>query len=152
IALRGRGLVGVIGPHSTPEDITYMINRASFFSDSIRRKPRAPVNIPVTVRSGARTVKTAASQLSRDGMFIVTLNPPVAGAELDIEFRLPGGDKDFRTKAKALYCIEINKELNIISSPNDPFKRLVTHPGMAVFFMDLPDEEREAIDRYIGMI
>jgi len=113
----------------------------------LKRNPRIQVNLPVELKSGPRTIRTNASLLSRDGMFIVTLNPLPANALCELRFSLPG--RLLETAARVLYNISINKDLNIIADPKDPFKRLVSHPGMAVFFTGLSDSEKEEIDGYI---
>ena len=107
------------------------------------------MKIPVAVRSGGGTLKTVASQISRDGMFIVTLSPQAARSICDIEFDVPGAKTGLRTRARVVYNIKADTDLSIISSPKDPFKRLVAHPGMAVYFLDLPEADRSSIDEYI---
>lgn len=150
--LRERGLMGVITPDTTAEDTAFLVNKSLFYDKMMRRNPRVPVNIQVDVKAGMKTIKTFSSLLSRDGMFIVTLSPLDVNTVFDLEFWVPGIKEKMRTKAKVLYNISINKELNIIANLKDPFKRLVSHPGMAVFFMDLPQEDRESIDSYIKTI
>ncbi len=151
-ALKGSGLMGVLSGSSTPEEVSLVLNKAMFYDRMLRKNPRVPVDIPVEVRAAAKTIKTFCSLLSRDGMFIVTLNPLPVDSICDLVFTHPSGARELRTRIKVLYNISINKDLNIIASPKDPFKRLVTHPGMAVFFIDLPEEERAAIDRYIESV
>ncbi|MBI5491779.1 MAG: PilZ domain-containing protein [Deltaproteobacteria bacterium] len=149
--LKESGLMGVLSGSSTPEEVSLALNKALFYDRMLRKNPRVPVDIPVEVRAAAKTIKTFCSLLSRDGMFIVTLNPLPVDSICGLVFTPPGGG-ELRTKIKVLYNIPINKDLNIIASPRDPFKRLVTHPGMAVLFIDLPEGERAAIDRYIESI
>ena len=150
--LREKGLHGVITPKTAPEDLAFLLNRAIFYDKMVKRNPRAPVNLPVVITFGSRVVNTFASLLSRDGMFIVTMSPFEVNALCSLRFSLPGGEKEFSTGARVLYRVVINKELNIISNPRDPFKRMVSHPGMAVFFADLPEEDREEINRYVESI
>lgn len=151
-ALKEKGLIGVVTRGSAPEYISFTVNQALFYNKMLKRNPRAAVNIPVGLKTGARTMKSFASALSRDGMFIVTLNPLPADSACHVSFSVPGIKKQFETKARVIYNIPINKELNIISSPGDPFKRLVAHPGMAVFFVDLHEDERALIDEYIKKV
>lgn len=151
-ALKESGLVGVITGATTPEVITFLANSAIFYSKVLRRNPRVPVSIQVDIRAGSRVIKTTSSLLSRDGMFVVTLNPLPSDTVCDLEFDSPATGKRLSMKARVLYSISVNKDLSIISSPADPFKRIVTHPGMALFFIDLPDEERKLIDGYIEAV
>jgi hypothetical protein len=81
-------------------------------------------------------------------MFVRSLGPPPVNSVCVLEFEIPDS-KRMKTKARVIYHIEVNRDLNIISRPSDPFKRLVMHPGMAVFFLDIPEEDKAVIDRYI---
>lgn len=151
-ALRDNGLLGVVTPETSPEDTAFLLNRALFYDKMLKRNPRVPVNLPVILSSAHKVINSFASLLSRDGMFIVTLNPLEVNALCSLRFSLPDGGKDFSTGARVLYRVAINKELNIIANPRDPFKRMVSHPGMAVFFMDMSQEDRDTIDKYIETI
>lgn len=150
--LREAGLVGVIRRDTAPEEAIYLVNRALFYRKMLKRNPRVPVDIPVIMRIGGKSVRTNATQLSRDGIFIVTLSPPGAGETCEVEFALPGSTRRFRTTGRVIYNVTLNTELKIISSPEDPFRRLVAHPGAAVFFLGLPEEEREFLDGYIDSL
>lgn len=147
--LRDNGLHGVITPKTSAEDLAFLLNRAIFYDKMVKRNPRAPVNLPVRLTCGTRGVTTFASLLSRDGMFVVTMSPFEVNALCSVSFSLPGGKKEFSTGARVLYRVVINRDLGIISNPRDSFKRMVSHPGMAVCFVDLPDEDRDAIGKYV---
>lgn len=151
-ALKESGMHGVITPMTSPEDLAFLLNRAIFYDKMVKRNPRALVNLPVALTSGKKAVNTFASLLSRDGMFIVTMSPLEVNGLCALRFTLPGGKKEFSTGARVLYRVVINKELNIISNPRDPFKRMVSHPGMAVFFEDMPQEDRDEIGRYVESV
>lgn len=148
-ALRAGGLVGVITPETSHEEVSFLVNSALFYTRVLGRNPRLSVELPVEFSIGGRSMKTHATTISRDGMFIVTLNPLEPGSLCDVSFEVPGTERKLATGARILYNIEINRDLKIISSPEDPFRRLVSHPGMAVFFTDLPEEDRDLIDDFI---
>lgn len=143
------GLLGIITGSTSPEDIAFLINKALFYDKMLKRNPRVPVNIPVTLTDGSKVINSSSTLLSRDGMFIVTLNPLPVNHSCLLKFEVPGAGRAMETNVKVLYNITINKDLNIIANPRDPFKRLVAHPGMAVFFTDLPQRDRDLIDRHI---
>lgn len=151
-ALKQGGLVGVITGESSPEEISLMVNSAFFYTRMIKRNPRAQVSMPVEIRAESRSIKTTASSLSRDGIFAVTLNPLPENTVCELFFEDPLSGKRLSTSARVLYNISINKDLSIISSPGDPFKRIVTHPGMALLFLDLPEKEREHLESYIKKV
>lgn len=147
--LREAGLVGLITSATSPEVMVLHLNKALFYDMMRRKNPRVPVSIPINLSHDGKEYATFASLLSKDGMFIVTLNPLPSGTICDLAFKLPRRKKVFRSKIKVLYTITVNKELSIIANSSDPFKRLVTHPGMAVFFEDMGQEERDSINAYI---
>ena len=118
----------------------------------VKRNPRAPVTVPVVLTSGSAVVNSFASLLSRDGMFIVTMNPLEVNGLCTLKFSLPDREKEFSTEARVIYRVVINKDLNIIANPRDPFKRMVSHPGMAVFFVDMPQSERDEINRFVESV
>lgn len=151
-ALKEGGLAGVITPDSTPEEIAFFINKALFQEAAIRRNPRVPVNLPVRLDTGSGVVETFASLLSREGMFVVTINPLPVGSTCEVEFTLPDEGERLSTPSRVLYQIAVNRDLNIISNPSNPFKRLVSHPGMAVYFTGLGREEKKRIDEYIESV
>jgi hypothetical protein len=151
-ALKQGGLVGVITGESSHEEIALMVNAAFFYTRMIKRNPRAQVSMPVEIRADSRSIKTTASSLSRDGIFAVTLNPLPENTVCELFFEDPLSGKRLSTSARVLYNISINKDLSIISSPGDPFKRVVTHPGMALLFLDLPEKEREHLESYIKTV
>lgn len=150
--LKQGGLVGLITAGSSPEEITLLVNAAFFHTRMIKRNPRAPVSMPVEIKAGSRSIKTTASSLSRDGIFVVTLNPLPDKTVCELSFDDPVSGVRLTTGARVLYNISINKDLSIISSPGNPFKRIVTHPGMALLFLDLPEDDRERIDTYVKSI
>lgn len=151
-SLKAKGFVGAINARTSPEDTAFLVNKALFYSRMLKRNPRVPVNIPVELSSGAKVIRTNASMLSRDGIFVITMNPLPVNSLCDLVFSLPGCERPFKTVARVLYIISINKDLGIIADPRDPFKRLVAHPGMAMLFVDMGGEERALIEAYIETI
>jgi len=146
------GLVGVLTEASSPEEISLLVNSAFFRIRMIKRNPRATVSMPVEIRAASRSIKTTASSLSRDGLFAVTLNPLPQNTVCEVSFSDPVSGEKLTTGARVLYSISINKDLSIISSPVDPFKRIVTHPGMALLFLDLPEQNRVRLEDYVRTI
>ncbi|MBI1912471.1 MAG: PilZ domain-containing protein [Deltaproteobacteria bacterium] len=147
--LKEKGLMGVISGRTSLEDVAFLLNKAIFYNKMLKRNPRIPVSIPVELKAGSKVIRTTCSLLSRDGMFIVTLNPLPINYLCRLKFELAGVDGEMETEVRVLYNVAINKDLNIIANPRDPFKRLVSHPGMAVVFVDLAQEKRDLIDEYI---
>lgn len=150
--LKEAGLIGVVCGDTPPEDLAFLLKKAFFYEKMLRRNPRAPVSIPVALSFGPMEVSSFATLLSRDGIFVVSLNPPPVNSACKLRFNLPGAQKELTTGARVLYQISVNRDLNIISSPGDPFKRLVSHPGMALLFTDMPESDRDLIESYIETV
>jgi hypothetical protein len=146
--LKEYGLIGVVSRDTPDEEVVFLVNKALFYNKVIRRNPRVQISIPVVLHCKGDMLKTDSTQLSREGMFIKSLNPPEVNSACSLEFEIPGG-RVIKTAARVIYHVMINRDLSIIISPSDPFKRLVMYPGMAVFFTDIADEEKAAIDSYI---
>lgn len=151
-SLAEASLAGVITPETPPEDISFLLNRAFFFAMATGRNRRVPVNIPVKVVDEGRAIETVASMLSREGAFINTLNPADAGTECEVTVELPDGGPPFVTGARVLYGAGVNRDISIISNEAEPYRRLVSHPGMAVLFTGLTAEDAARIDSYIESV
>ena len=149
--LKEYGLIGAVSKDTPDEELVFFVNKALFYNKVIRRNPRVQISIPVVLRCKGNMLKTDSTQLSREGMFISSLHPPEVNSACSLEFEIPGG-RLVKTGARVIYHITINKDLSIITSPSDPFKRLVMYPGMAVFFTDIADEDKAAIDSYIDSL
>ena len=149
--LKEYGLIGVVSRDAPDEEVVFLVNKALFYNKVIRRNPRVQISIPVVLRCKGDMLKTDSTQLSREGMFIKSLNPPEVNSACSLEFEIPGG-RVIKTGARVIYHVMINKDLSIIINPSDPFKRLVMYPGMAVFFTDITNEDKAAIDSYIGAL
>ncbi len=152
VSLKAKGFMGAINARTSPEDTAFLVNKAVFYSKMLKRNPRVPVNIPVELSAGVKVIKANASMLSRDGIFVITMNPLPVNSLCDLVFKLPGSEETFKTVTRVLYNISINKDLGIIADPRDPFKRLVAHPGMAMLFVDMGVDERARIEAYIETI
>lgn len=151
-ALAAACCTGVITPDTPPEDISFILNRTFFHAAASGRNRRVSVNIPVTVREQGRTIETVASMLSREGAFINTLNPPGEGTECTVELRLPDGAAPAMTTARVLYSAGVNRDISIISNDAEPYRRLVSHPGMAVLFTGLTQGDADRIELFMASI
>ena len=147
-SLKEYGLIGIVSLDTPDEEAVFLLNKAIFYNKVIRRNPRVQISIPVVLHCEAGMLTTDSTQLSREGMFISSLHPPEVNSLCSLEFEIPGG-RVIKTGGRVIYHVMINKDLSIITSPSDPFKRLVMYPGMAVFFTDVKDEDKAAIDHYI---
>ncbi|MBI5343921.1 MAG: PilZ domain-containing protein [Deltaproteobacteria bacterium] len=74
--------------------------------------------------------------ISRDGMFITSVNPRKLGEEFEISFRLPAVGTQIRSKCSVIWRREY-----------DP--KLKHEPGMGLKFVDLTTEMRDKIDEWV---
>ncbi|MBI2060783.1 MAG: TIGR02266 family protein [Nitrospirae bacterium] len=77
-----------------------------------------------------------ALNISRGGMFIATQQPLDEGQEFLLRFSLPGSARPIELRARVMWANRQDKKSNLI-------------PGMGVAFMDLSDEKRAQIERYV---
>jgi uncharacterized protein (TIGR02266 family) len=103
-----------------------------------RRTLRSPL-IVQRVRSldDRRTFFGYATNISSGGLFIGAANPKEVGCRFSVEIPLPRPiDRIVRCSAEVVW--------------RRPWAARMTHePGMGLRFLDLPDEDRDAIERWI---
>ena len=103
-----------------------------------RTAPRASVELGVDYIHADTTGTGRTLNLSQDGMFIVTANPPEVGTHLIIHFALPESEP-----------LEGTAQVVWIRRPEaeHPYP-----PGMAVQFLKLPPEARPAIAAFVASL
>lgn len=74
--------------------------------------------------------------ISRDGMFITTVNPHKKGSEFEVAFKLPGVVKEVRCHCQVAWVREFNPKSGL-------------EPGMGITFVDLDEDSRDKIDEWI---
>jgi len=101
-----------------------------------RTAPRASVELGVDYIHADTTGTGKTLNLSQDGMFIVTANPPEVGTHLIIHFALPESEP-----------LEGTAQVVWIRRPEaeHPYP-----PGMAVQFLKLPSEAQPAIAAFVA--
>lgn len=103
-----------------------------------RAYPRSPVVVrEARCISGMEVFFGYAQNVSRSGLFIATSKRRSAGEIYDIQFSLPGGERQFHCKARVVWVRPY--------SQGSPYP-----PGFGLQFIDLPDQEAEEIDNWVG--
>lgn len=77
-----------------------------------------------------------ALNVSRGGMFIATQQPLDEGEEFLLRFSLPDSARPIELRARVMWANRQDKKSNLI-------------PGMGVAFIDLSDDKRAQIERYV---
>jgi type IV pilus assembly protein PilZ len=105
-----------------------------------RRADRLQHELLVAYRVDYRTVggfvTDWAVNLSRGGMFINTQHPAATGSTVKLILSLPDGTSPFELTGRVARVIEV-----------DTASRAV--PGMAVEFIDIDQEKRDRIERFV---
>jgi len=104
-----------------------------------RRSVRALVRVPLVYEVAGRTLTSNSFTLSRDGVFIRDMNPPVAGTWVKLKIFIPGHSEPFDTEGEVIYAVPYYVGVNRFHVS-----------GMAVRFLTLPENKREHIDQFVG--
>ncbi len=103
-----------------------------------RRTLRSPLIVQrVREADSRRTFFGYAANISSGGLFIGTALPKEVGSHFEVEIPLPQPiNREVRCHCEVVW--------------RRPWEaRMTFEPGMGLRFLDLPDEDREAIDRWI---
>jgi uncharacterized protein (TIGR02266 family) len=103
-----------------------------------RRSLRAPlIVLRVKLDDGQKSFFGYAKNISRSGFFISSVNPREPGERFHVELALPAPlGHNVRCACEVVW-----KRLFSKGSPYEP--------GMGLRFLDLPEEQAEAIDRWV---
>ena len=101
-----------------------------------RTDPRAGVALPVEYEDAGGVAAAETVNLSADGMFIKTPNPPAVGTILLLRFAVPGS-QTWQCSARVVLTWRAAAQHR---SP----------PGMGLQFLDLPPEARAAIRAFVA--
>lgn len=132
---------------TTPEEIITKINDIIFSKSNQRHAPRVGVNIDVEYEFQGNRYKSRIQNLSRNGAFIGTLNPPDKNSLIKISFALP--ECKIETEGRVVYRIGYNLEKGIISHPGSTDKKITAMPGMGIVFETMPEQTRIVIQTFL---
>lgn len=127
-----------ISEDSTADEIMFRISNILYEEQSIRKNYRALLNTVVHCDHMQDFFDAESFTVSRDGMFIKTNRKLPPKTKLFLNFTLHPNGKNYATLGDILYSIDDR-------SP----KPRISPQGSGIFFVDLTDEERDNIDRYI---
>ncbi len=138
-----------INPYMSPEEIVSRVNSVLFQHKNIRKSLRVSVNLDLEYYCEGTCFQSNVQNLSQNGAFIASLNPPAKNALITAYFSLPGGKRAIKAVGRVLYSIGYDLDRGIISHPGAADKKIIAMPGMGIFFETISDEDREAIRIYI---
>ncbi|MBU8894733.1 TIGR02266 family protein [Corallococcus sp. H22C18031201] len=100
------------------------------------RAPRVEHELPVAYRTVAGFVSDWAVNLSRGGLYINTSQPLDVGTLVRVLVSLPGAD----------FPVDLTGR---VTRSNTPGASAPESPGMAVEFVDVDDDKRSRIERFV---
>ena len=127
-----------VSENCTSDEIVFRLNNVLYEDNGIRKNYRALVKMTVHCDYMQDFFDAESFTISKDGIFLKTDRTFPADAKIFLTFKLPISQKDFATMGSLLYSIND-------SSP----KPRVSPPGSGLYFVDLNNEERDSIDRYV---
>ncbi|MGZ6077160.1 MAG: TIGR02266 family protein [Myxococcaceae bacterium] len=104
-----------------------------------RRADRLEHELPVAYRTVDGFITDWATNLSRGGMFINARNPLPIGTTVRIILQLPGAPVPFEVRGRVTRVQEFDNPTNQV-------------PGMGVEFVDVTDELRDRIQRFVEQL
>ncbi len=101
-----------------------------------RRSRRRPFIIRVNYSTVEEVFTDFSENVNEGGMFIVTTKHHEPGAEVRLEFSLPGGDQPVRVKGRVVFV-------------RSPEEATAGPPGIGVQFEDLDPRAKEQINEIV---
>jgi len=112
-----------------------------FFShqtNDIRKTARIPAIFLIKYQIKRRTYQGYTYNLSEDGIFIRTVNPPEPGTEITVTFSLPDDEERITGEGQVVWCQNYTS-----------YHLRFSYPGMGVHFGELSVIDEEKLIRYI---
>ena len=103
-----------------------------------RKSCRAVVRVPLVYELNGMTHTSNSFTLSRDGVFIRDINPPVSGSWMKLKIFIPGHREPFESGGEVLYAVPYFVGVHRFHIP-----------GMAVRFTTLSEDKRQALDDFV---
>jgi two-component system cell cycle response regulator DivK len=103
-----------------------------------RRETRRPAALRVHLEGPTGLLRARVKNISRSGLFLALRDAPPVDARVSFHLRLPGGPGMRSVRARGIV---------IRSVPDDPDSHRI--PGAGIRFVDLGDDDRRAIERYV---
>lgn len=126
-------------------ELRFVLNRALFDPDQnffgrdrkkVRHELRAPTSLGARIVVGGREKPALIYNLSVGGCYLETLRPTLIGGALEVALPLPAGE--FRVAGRV-----------VLTNVPGNLERLNLPRGMAIEFLRMPPDAREAIQHYV---
>ncbi len=135
------GVRAVVKKGCSQEELQYVVQ--SFIMSAsvslLRKNARALVTLPAVYKIDQKEISSNTFTLSRDGVFIRDLAPPITGTIIDLKVFIPGRSSALATRGEVLYSVPYFVGVNRIHVS-----------GMAVKFLDLTENDQKEIDQFVA--
>ncbi|OGQ58852.1 MAG: hypothetical protein A3J24_02485 [Deltaproteobacteria bacterium RIFCSPLOWO2_02_FULL_53_8] len=139
--LRELGASGFMSKGSTPEQIIFRVHSLLFPDKKTRRSniERVPISTPADFTHGDNPAQTGFIQnIGEGGTFLHTNVSLLVGTKLRLRFSLPGIDRVFHLSGAVEW-----------STYDSPAAHRTLFGGYGVMFMDITDDERDALNGFV---
>ncbi|MFC2172955.1 PilZ domain-containing protein [Acidobacteriota bacterium] len=141
LSLKRAGITAVANKSLPIEEILTHVNTALYPKEKdLRKSPRAQVAIPVSYEFEGEHTSTQTFNLSRDGMFLVTLSapPPPPNSKIKLKFWLPTSEDVIACTGIVIWCNNYGARINELYPP-----------GMGIMFSGLKPAFADVINTYV---
>jgi uncharacterized protein (TIGR02266 family) len=97
------------------------------------------VRVPLVYEFHGRSFTSTSFTLSRDGIFIRDMNPPVAGTWVKLKVFIPGQSEPIETEGEVVYAIPYFVGVNRFHVS-----------GMAIRFLNLSEDRRQLLEQFVN--
>ncbi len=138
--LRLLGVTCVVQKGISQEELIYIVQSLVIPRVKLdeRKSPRTLVRVPLVYDFHGRSFTSTSFTLSRDGIFIRDMNPPVAGTWVKLKIFVPGQLGPIEAEGEVVYAIPYFVGVNRFHVS-----------GMAVRYLVLSDEKRELLGQFV---
>jgi DNA-binding response OmpR family regulator len=139
--LRQLGVTCVVNKGISHEELVYIVQSLIIPKVKLdeRKSPRTMVRVPLVYEFHGRSFTSTSFTLSRDGIFIRDMNPPVAGTWVKLKVFIPGQSEPIETEGEVVYAIPYFVGVNRFHVS-----------GMAIRFLNLSEDRRQLLEQFVN--
>jgi len=124
----------------SPVPADALLEAASFLARlSLRSRQRVPVSLPVQLVTDSVALQGRTKDLSTEGLFVRTCQPPPEGATVQVRVSLPVGRSRLLLSVRGVVVRRVE---------DDPRSYLL--PGAGLRLVDLDERDRRALEEFVG--
>jgi hypothetical protein len=139
--LRQLGVTCVVNKGISHEELVYIVQSLVIPKVKLdeRKSPRTMVRVPLVYDFHGRSFTSTSFTLSRDGIFIRDMNPPVAGTWVKLKVFIPGQSNPIEAEGEVVYAIPYFVGVNRFHVS-----------GMAIRFLNISEDKRQMLEQFVN--